>query len=51
MYKVIKKSSGYGVKSFSDVEKARAYAEQCCRANHNNDYAVFENKGGYYEEI
>lgn len=50
-YMVIKINAGYGVKSFSNLEDAKAFAEKCCKANNNNNYAVYVKRDGFYEEV
>ena len=50
-YHVIRKSAGYSVKSFKDEESARNYADKCCKANRNSNYAVYVYRGGVMEEI
>lgn len=50
-YKVIKKSAGYGVKSFTSEAAAKAYATACCKVNHNSDYIVCAYVGGIYQQI
>lgn len=51
IYRIIKKSAGYGIKRFSDIEKARKYAADCCRINNNDDFGVFVENCGIWEEI
>lgn len=50
-YFVIKKNPGYVIKRFNEIELAKEYAESCCKANHNDNFAVFERKEGFYVEI
>lgn len=50
-FTVVKKSAGYGVKSFNNEETARAYAQKCCEANHNNNYIVCVWVGGMLQEL
>lgn len=50
-FTVIKKTAGYGVKSFASEAAAKAYAAACCKANHNSDYIVCVYAGGIYQQI
>lgn len=50
-FTVIKKSAGYGVKSFNNEETARAFAAQCCKANNNDNYIVCVYSEGCFHEI
>lgn len=50
-YYIYKKSAGYSCKSFSDENKAREYADACCKANNNEDYIVCKYDGGCFVEI
>lgn len=50
-FTVIKKSAGYGVKSFNNEEAARAFAAKCCQANNNDNYIVCVYECGLYHEI
>lgn len=50
-FTVVKKSAGYGVKSFSTEEQARIYAQKCCQANNNANYIVCIWSEGCFQEI
>lgn len=50
-YKVLKISAGYTIKTFKDYDSAKAYAEKCCEANNNCDFAVCVWEGGKLIEI
>lgn len=50
-YKVLKISAGYAIKTFSSYERAKDYAELCCKANNNRDYTVCERNGGRLIEL
>lgn len=50
-FHVIKKSAGYSCKSFTEKDKATAFADKCCKANNNKDYIVCIYNGGIFQEI
>ena len=50
-FTVVKKSAGYGVKSFISESDARIFAQKCCQANNNDDYIVCVWSEGHFNEI
>lgn len=50
-FTVVKKSAGYGVKSFRTIEEAKAFAHKCCEANNNNNYIVCIWSEGCFQEV
>lgn len=50
-YYIVKKSDVKIIRSFNDFDKAKAYAERCCKNNNNQNYIVCEMKGGVLYEI
>ena len=50
-YKVLKISAGYTVKTFPTHERAKEYAEKCCKVNNNHDFTVCAWDGGQLIEI
>lgn len=50
-FTVVKKSAGYGVKSFRSENEARVYAQKCCQANNNDNYIVCVWLEGRFNEI
>lgn len=50
-FTVVKKSAGYGVKSFKSEAEARTYAQKCCEANNNSNYIVCVYSEGRFNEI
>ncbi len=50
-FTVVKKSAGYGVKTFRSEAEARIFAQKCCESNNNTNYIVCIRTEGRFQEI